>query len=408
MNRVFIIGNGFDLAHGLPTSYNHFINDFWINLKVDYKEQINSELLHIDDSYTGFFDFTKPTKCFNDFIQNIKDYANERECRFDEKKFRLKKSRDQFQFVFEFKNELFLTINKNQSIDNWVDIENLYYSELKKIVKSKSLNVTESDESWARKSRKRVATLNKEFKQIEDLLKSYLTKIVDNYNFEPKDDEWMSFYQLFKPISLFNNESKLLEEFMDSEDKDSIQGLFDEQKKSNAKTRTTSYFLSFNYTPTLYRYVDSLKSANYDIRLNQIHGKVEDDIVFGFGDESDIDYHLIEDINDNEYLNFFKSFKYLENNNYNNFLNFIDSEPFQLIIMGHSLGLSDRVLLKTVVENDNCKSIKVYFYEGNEGDNFKDIIQNMSRHFSEKSLMRKKVVNKLLCEPLPQLNIPLK
>lgn len=86
MNRVFIIGNGFDLAHGLPTSYNHFINDFWSNLKDDFKKQINSELLHIDDSYTGFFDFTKPTKCFNDFIQNIKDYANERECRFDEKK----------------------------------------------------------------------------------------------------------------------------------------------------------------------------------------------------------------------------------------------------------------------------------------------------------------------------------
>lgn len=408
MNRVFIIGNGFDLAHGLPTSYNHFINDFWSNLKDDYKKQINSELLHIDDSYKGFFDFTKPTKCFNDFIQNIKDYANERECRFDEKKIRLKKSRDQFKFVFEFKNELFLTINKNQSIDNWVDIENLYYSELKKIVKSKSLDVTESDESWARKSRKRVAILNKEFKQIEDLLKSYLTKIIDKYNFESKDDEWMSFYQLFKPISLFNNESKLLEEFMDSEDKDSIKLLFDEEKKSNDKTRTTSYFLSFNYTPTLYKYVDSLKRDNYDIRLNQIHGKVEGDIVFGFGDESDVDYHLIEDINDNEYLNFFKSFKYLENKNYNNFLNFIDSEPFQLIIMGHSLGLSDRVLLKTIFENENCKSIKAYYHQGNYDDNFRDIIQNMSRHFSDKSLMRKKVVNKLLCKPLPQIQIPLK
>ena len=26
MNRIIIIGNGFDLAHGLPTSYKNFIN----------------------------------------------------------------------------------------------------------------------------------------------------------------------------------------------------------------------------------------------------------------------------------------------------------------------------------------------------------------------------------------------
>ena len=27
MNRLVIIGNGFDLAHGLPTSYKDFIDD---------------------------------------------------------------------------------------------------------------------------------------------------------------------------------------------------------------------------------------------------------------------------------------------------------------------------------------------------------------------------------------------
>ncbi|MDR1763164.1 MAG: bacteriophage abortive infection AbiH family protein, partial [Dysgonamonadaceae bacterium] len=31
MNRIILIGNGFDLAHGLKTSYKDFINDFWIN-----------------------------------------------------------------------------------------------------------------------------------------------------------------------------------------------------------------------------------------------------------------------------------------------------------------------------------------------------------------------------------------
>lgn len=29
MNRIIVIGNGFDLAHGLKTGYQDFINDYW-------------------------------------------------------------------------------------------------------------------------------------------------------------------------------------------------------------------------------------------------------------------------------------------------------------------------------------------------------------------------------------------
>lgn len=29
MNRLILVGNGFDLAHGLKTSYKDFIDDFW-------------------------------------------------------------------------------------------------------------------------------------------------------------------------------------------------------------------------------------------------------------------------------------------------------------------------------------------------------------------------------------------
>ena len=31
MNRIILIGNGFDLAHGLPTSYGSFIDWYWGN-----------------------------------------------------------------------------------------------------------------------------------------------------------------------------------------------------------------------------------------------------------------------------------------------------------------------------------------------------------------------------------------
>ena len=29
MNRIILIGNGFDLAHGMKTSYRNFIDNYW-------------------------------------------------------------------------------------------------------------------------------------------------------------------------------------------------------------------------------------------------------------------------------------------------------------------------------------------------------------------------------------------
>ena len=75
--------------------------------------------------------------------------------------------------------------------------------------------------------------------------------------------------------------------------------------------------------------------------------------------------------------------------------------------MGHSCGLSDRTLLNTIFEHENCRSIKVFYHEwendeGQKKDNFTEITQNISRHFNDKKEMRAKLVNKSLCEPLPQ------
>lgn len=127
------------------------------------------------------------------------------------------------------------------------------------------------------------------------------------------------------------------------------------------------------------------------------------DIIFGYGDELDADFTRLQNLNDNECLRNVKSIRYLESSNYRNALAFIESEPFQVYIMGHSCGNSDRTLLNTIFEHDNCVSIKPYYYVKPDGtDNYIEIIQNISRNFSNRKLMRDRVVNKTLCEPLPQ------
>ena len=151
--------------------------------------------------------------------------------------------------------------------------------------------------------------------------------------------------------------------------------------------------------------------------LIEIHGRLEDErnpINFGFGDEMDSHYQLLEEINDNEYLKNIKSFQYLHTSNYKKLLDLIDSDKFQVYIMGHSCGLSDRTLLNTIFEHENCRSIKVFYHEtfdekGNFiKDNYTEITQNISRHFNKKKLMREKIVNKMLCEKLPQTPLPKK
>jgi hypothetical protein len=144
----------------------------------------------------------------------------------------------------------------------------------------------------------------------------------------------------------------------------------------------------------------------YIFTVNQIHGDLNNpgSVIFGYGDELDKGYETLKELNENECLRHMKSTRYLEADNYRKLLSYIDSAPFQIYIMGHSCGNSDRTLLNTLFEHDNCVSIKPFFHRKDDGsDNYLDIVQNISRNFTDMKKMRDRVVNKTYCEPLPQL-----
>lgn len=400
MNRLIIIGNGFDLAHGLPTSYKDFINHYWRNVvKVGYHFLISNyteyedNLIKTNVNLSGF-DFYGRQDLLEEY-NNISSYADFKE--FTSKYDCDEKTKDKV----NFKNGLFGKINELHSTQNWVDIENEYYSQLKALAKSNS-NI-------------KVKKLNEEFKDVKKLLEEYLAEKVEGYfellKKEKGENDWTKFYHILKPISIFNNEHNIKLEFNHKEDKEAIDLFFKAQKKDQMY-QSKSFFLNFNYTTTVDKYIASFKEGEIEVEQNQIHGRiynVENRINFGFGDEMDDDYKVIENINDNEYLRNFKSFQYLQNSNYSNLLSFIDSEKFQVLIMGHSCGLSDRTLLNTIFEHENCRSIKVFYHQKEDGtDNYTEITQNISRHFNKKKLMREKIVNKTLCQPLPQIQLPKK
>ncbi|WP_082113467.1 AbiH family protein [Kordia jejudonensis] len=376
MNKLIIAGNGFDLAHGLPTSYNHFMDAFWRDLQENQNNEIVKKVVYLNPVFQDHFKEGE-IKNFKSFEANILNYLKNNlrshEYQLETYTFSQRgRSKDYGKQVvlFKFKNEFFKRLNEVQSIANWVDVENEYYKKLKVISKLSSIAKQEK--------REQVLRLHKEFEQVKQLLERYLQKnIVDTYKLDPN--------------FILN---------IHAEDKINKTVSYIEPEKEGS----TFYIVNFNYTPTLELFY-SAKSNE----INYIHGKLNENIVFGFGDEMDEDYKLIEDMDDNEYLRYFKSFQYVQNSNYKDVLRYVDSEKFQVIIMGHSCGLSDRTLLNTIFEHENCRSIKVFYHQKDDGtDNYTETIQNISRHFNDKKLMRTKIVEKTLSEPMPQIQLPKK
>ena len=118
MNRIILVGNGFDLAHNLRTSYKNFIEWFWEGYG---KKLINS---------TGTYDnsiFVNANITTSQFYSSWKSYYESRKCKsildFTEK---LRNDTS----VFRYNSKFFESINRAIESKGWVDIENEYYKHL--------------------------------------------------------------------------------------------------------------------------------------------------------------------------------------------------------------------------------------------------------------------------------------
>lgn len=405
MNRIVLIGNGFDLAHGLPTRYEDFINWYWDQRVLGFRDtysEISKDLLCTfkrEESFTwsSFYNqIISPIQKLNgkDIIDNVihNKYG--------------------VWMGYSF-SPFFDSIIKSIETKGWVDIENEYYRQLTKCTIQGPLNQKELEE------------LNSQLSYLTDRLVEYLKtlrkktvkiKAISNIIYSPIkiDDVSIEGRHLVKEYvkDMFRKDDK---------EYDIIAG-YNLKKNSGLReySRVKDYFeksgeiyyypklcmlpygvlfLNFNYTDTDKSYVQPSVCRN----TIHIHGELNkpDSIIFGYGDELDEKYKQLKALNENECLKNIKSIKYLESDNYRGVLSFLESAPFQVLIMGHSCGNSDRTLLNTLFEHKNCISIKPYYYQKADGaDNYLDIIQNISRNFTDMKLMRDRVVNKTYCEPL--------
>jgi hypothetical protein len=235
------------------------------------------------------------------------------------------------------------------------------------------------------------------------LIKDLLEKVNPRFEYEKEDITYKSIIYYFNNIHKIENVSEIKRK--------DLEVILNDTCKAPSIIKELSLknilFLNFNYTNTSTIYVDKIVSRHspkYQVKEINIHGTLNDPdnpIIFGYGDEIDEDYSKIENLDDNRYLENIKSTRYHETDNYKRLLEYIDSDYFQIFIFGHSCGLSDRTLLSTLFNHQNCVSIKPFYHKKEDGtDNYSDIVKNISRHFNNKASLRDKVVNKTYCEPL--------
>jgi len=61
-------------------------------------------------------------------------------------------------------------------------------------------------------------------------------------------------------------------------------------------------------------------------------------------------------------------------------------------------------MLNMIFEHPQCKSIKIFYHKNEIGNNFTILTEEISRHFRNKSDMRKKIVPFTRSAPMPQCN----
>jgi hypothetical protein len=370
MNRLIIIGNGFDLAHGIKTSYHDFILDYLKSCLIQCSESGNFTISGSNFERIGgyFKDDLIEIKLKNKYtnvkyIDKIKEFNSIKE---------LVEYVKAYEFNFTHSFELLQnTVNEYCTL-NWVDLEDRYFD----------LLVKYSDKNSRSYSIDKIRVINEKFEILKQLLQEYLITQQSYFsNFSDKEPIINCFCDKIYKHELV---SVALEE-----------NIFPDNL----------YFLNFNYTNKFEEYYKHCK-IKIPSKFNYIHGDLfagHGNPIFGFGDELDKRYLGFEEEKNNELFKHIKSFEYLKTKNYYLLTRFIESNDFQVHIYGHSCGLSDRTMLNQIFEHDNCKSIKIFYHKKVDGTNdYTEKTYEIARHFTNKGMLRKKVVPFDLSQEMPQ------
>lgn len=225
----------------------------------------------------------------------------------------------------QFNSDLLTEINKNSQIQNWIDIEVLYYDTLISLFKKNS-------------GKPNLENILREYNYKFNILKTKLIEYLRGLKIDFESCDVNFYLSNFFEKSLLNDG--------------------DDSPVDNVM------FLNFNYTKS----IESLKRfyfrSNGKFKINHIHGSLDDleTVIFGFGDEYDEEYIKLKSNRSKELFKNIKRFHYSQEDGYPEMKSFLGSGDYEVYIVGHSCGISDRTILNEIFSNSSCKSIRIFHF----------------------------------------------
>lgn len=360
INRLIIVGNGFDVSLGLESRYKDFLYHYLLNSIINIYE-------NVEKFKTKHIDLTNNTYNFSDELIELKVPSDRTSFTIKGEYHTLDNFKKLSKYLLEnnilkFKSHLLDKIYHSLHFNNWVDIEVLYYDELVELT---------SNNKGQPQLESLISNYNNCFNKLRLELVKYLSSIQPPWSIQ----ENHSIYQ--------NKVSHYTDNFFSN--------MFYIDDGEELVNRVM--FLNFNYTPTI-KYLTDWYQPPCKYSVNHIHGKLndKDSVIFGFGFDEDNGYTLLENIRDGNVLRFMKRPYYSGSERYRDLIDFIENDEFEVFILGHSCGVSDKTLLNDIFESNLCKSIRIFYHKREDGstDRFEKSIE-LSKHTTQKKLITRKI-----------------
>ena len=362
LKTLLVIGNGFDLAHGLQTRYTDFLNFINLRIETHIKEIVDKQMVKRD----ALLDNAQPSEAIQITEENKKFRKQLRENYFRE----VDNNRENFDLLHkrreEIQKKIFQTSLTFENILDYVfNFGNIWIGHFNKCRENKFNRI---GEDWI-DFEKEIELI---VKQIEHLilgevptgdLKQKLEWIMGDYLKKSAD----IIAQEFVPRLNFDLKilTLLLEEYLIEEEKN-----FQSKQIAFFKTLNPDAVISYNYTHTF----QNLYNSDANIPVHFIHGELgKHNLVLGIGET------LPDDQKDNltvcaSFKKFFQIIKYRLGNQYKNITKFKGEYIFwEVIIYGHSLDSTDIDSLRWLMSNSTTqnpalhpiKKISIYYYDEN-------------------------------------------
>lgn len=347
VNNILIIGNGFDLSHGLPTRYTDFLS-LVRNWNTFYDAMPKEQELYKKDYTLPIYRTNIPMPDGKIDIETVKAFSEIDPINYSW--YNLE------QFDHEVKNNLWIKyfLRNGFQKTNWIDFE----KEIEKVI----LVVKNF---YDRLSTLRGETIMGSF---DDETQRIIRDFSNNGDGFPKS--------IHQNISLNDiNYSKIarLKNLVINNMKENLDGLIEALRiyfvefvdKIDAKFTNPAIskipeanVLSFNYTNYITRY-NNIKNVHY-IHGNLDYDDFENNMVLGINDDN---------IQDNDFVYFFKYFQRIQKRTGNQYTKWLSSsdENWMLsktvvYVFGHSLDSNDKSILSYFLDNPNVDKIVIYYH----------------------------------------------